>query len=132
MDVLPLAVPAVPDARLLGLHGAGQAVGVHVLGEADVGHARCVLADQVHVGVEQDGVDRLVALRQSWGQSKGGDERFYPHEAKVCERCVQNTRFLHQHLPAPTAKASNALSSVFLSTTMQCVGVTSMCGFKLK
>ena len=72
VHVLPLSVPAVPDARLLGLHGAGHAAGVHVLGEADVGHARRVLADQVHVRVQQDGVDRLMALRQSWGR-RGGD-----------------------------------------------------------
>lgn len=62
VDVLPLAVPAVPDAGLLRLHGAGQAVAVDVLGEADVGDARRLIPDQVHVRVEQDGVDGLLGL----------------------------------------------------------------------
>ena len=65
MDVLPLGVAAVPHAGLLGLHGAGHAAAVHVLGQADVGDAGGVLADQVHVGVQQDGVHWLVAFRQS-------------------------------------------------------------------
>ena len=67
VDVLPLALATVPDAGLLGLHGARHAAAVHVLGQADVGDARRVLANQVHVGVQQDGVHRLVAFRQSWG-----------------------------------------------------------------
>lgn len=67
MDVLPLGVTAVPDAGLLRLHGAWHAAGVHVLGEADVSDARRIVADQVHVGVEQDGVDGpLLAPGQSW------------------------------------------------------------------
>lgn len=62
VDVLPLAVAAVPDAGLLRLHGAGHAVAIDVLGEADVGDARRLVPDQMHVGVEQDGVDGLLHL----------------------------------------------------------------------
>ena len=65
MHVLPLAVPAVPHASLLGLHGPGQAAAVQVLGEPHVGDARGILAHQVHVGVQDDGVHRLAALGQS-------------------------------------------------------------------
>lgn len=69
MDYLPLAVTAVPDACLLRLGGAGHAVGVDVLGDADVGDAGSFLADQVDVGVQDGGVDRLTVLRPHWGRS---------------------------------------------------------------
>lgn len=65
MDVLPLAVTALPDAGLLGLHGARHAVAVDVLGEADVGDAGGLFPNQVDVGVEQDGVYWLLSLRES-------------------------------------------------------------------
>lgn len=71
MDVLPLAVPAVPDAGLLRLHGAGQAVGVDVLGEADIGNACRLVPDQVHVRVKQDGVNGLLGLGQSCRRQEG-------------------------------------------------------------
>lgn len=45
MDVLPLAVAAVPHAGLLRLHGAGHAAGVHVLGQSDVGDARRIFSN---------------------------------------------------------------------------------------
>ena len=64
MHVLPLALPAVPDACLLGLAGARPALGVHTLGEADVGDAGGVLADQVDVRVQDGGVDGLAVLSQ--------------------------------------------------------------------
>lgn len=66
VDILPLAVAAVPDAGLLWLHGARHAAAVDVLGEADVGDAGGLVPNQVDVGVEQDGVDRLLGLGQSW------------------------------------------------------------------
>lgn len=65
MDVLPFAVAAVPDTGLLGLHGARHVVDVHVLGEPNVSDARSVLADQVNVRVQQDGVDGFVAFGES-------------------------------------------------------------------
>lgn len=64
VDVLPPAVPAVPHPGLLRLAGARAARGVHELREPDVGDARRVLADQVHVGVEEGGVHRLAVLAQ--------------------------------------------------------------------
>lgn len=66
VDVLPLAVPALPDARLLRLAGARPALVVHVLGQADVSDAGGVLADQVDVGVQDGGVDGLAVLCQNW------------------------------------------------------------------
>lgn len=62
VDVEPLAVAAMPHPGLLRLAGAWAARGVHKLREADVGDARGLLADQVHVGVEQGGVHRLDVL----------------------------------------------------------------------
>lgn len=67
VDVLPLAVAAVPDAGLLRLAGARPALGIDVLGEADVGDAGSVLADDVDVGVQDGCVDRLVVLGEHCG-----------------------------------------------------------------
>lgn len=62
MDVLPPAVSAVPHPGLLRLAGAGAALPVHKLRQADVGDARGVLPDHVHVWVEDGGVDGLAVL----------------------------------------------------------------------
>lgn len=70
VHVLPLPVPAVPHARLLRLHGPGPPATVRVLGEPDVGDAGRVLAQQVHVRVQEDGVDGLAALGQSCGEGR--------------------------------------------------------------
>lgn len=59
MDVLPLPISAMPDPSLLRLHRAWHPGPVHVLGEADVGDTGCLLPNQVHMGVEEDGVDGL-------------------------------------------------------------------------
>jgi len=48
------------------LAGARAACGIHKLREPDVGDARGVLANQVHVGVEQGGVHGLAVLAQHW------------------------------------------------------------------
>lgn len=42
VDVLPLAVTTVPHTGLFRLHGAGHAVGIHVLGQSNIGNARCI------------------------------------------------------------------------------------------
>lgn len=65
MDVLPLAVSAVPDASLLRLAGARSALVVDKLSQPDIGDASGVLADQVDVGVQDGGVDGLVVLSQN-------------------------------------------------------------------
>ena len=49
-----------------------MACGVHELCEPDVGDARRVLADQVHVRVEQGGVHGLAVLAQHWRQQTDG------------------------------------------------------------
>lgn len=70
MHVLPLAIAAVPHARLLGLAGAGPALPVDVLRQADVGDARCVLPDDVHVRVQDGRVDGLAVLGEHCGQGQ--------------------------------------------------------------
>lgn len=62
VNIEPLALAAMPHPGLLRLAGARAARGVHKLSEPDVGDARGLLADQVHVGVEQSGVHRLAVL----------------------------------------------------------------------
>lgn len=64
VDVLPPALAAVPHAGFLRLHGAGHAASIHVLRESNVGNARCVFSNEMHVGVEQDGVHGLVPFGQ--------------------------------------------------------------------
>lgn len=64
VNVLPLPIAAVPHAGFLGLHGARHAAAVHVLGQPDVGDARRVLPNQVHVWVQEDGVHRLIPFGQ--------------------------------------------------------------------
>lgn len=62
MDDLPLAVPAVPDARLLGLGGTRHAIGVDILSDADIGDAGSFLPNQVDVWVEDGGVHWFAVL----------------------------------------------------------------------
>lgn len=64
MNVEPLAIATVPHPGLLRLAGAGVARGVHELRETNVGDARRILADQVHVWVEEGGVHGLAVLAQ--------------------------------------------------------------------
>lgn len=66
VDVLPLAVSAMPDTSLLWLAGPRPTLAVNKLSQADVGDAGCILADQVHMGVQDGGVDRLAVLSQNW------------------------------------------------------------------
>lgn len=65
VNVLPFAISAVPDAGFLRLHGARRVVGIHVLSESDVSDAGAVLADQMHVRIQQDGVDGFVTFRET-------------------------------------------------------------------
>lgn len=65
VDVLPLAVSALPHTRLLRLAGSRPTLRVNKLSQADVSDAGRVLADQVHVGVQDGGVDGLVVLGQN-------------------------------------------------------------------
>lgn len=64
VHVEPFGVPALPHARFLRLAGARPALAVHVLRQADVGYAGCVVADQMHVRVEDGGVHGLVVFTQ--------------------------------------------------------------------
>lgn len=62
VDNLPLAIPAVPDARLLWLGGAWHSVGIDVLGDAYIGDAGGLLPDQMNVWVEDGGVNWFAVL----------------------------------------------------------------------
>lgn len=66
MDVLPPALPAVPYSGLFRLAGARAALAVHKLRQADVGDAGGVVPDDVHVRVEDGGVDGLAVLGEHW------------------------------------------------------------------
>lgn len=65
MDVLPLAVSAMPHAGFLRLAGARPTPPVDKLSEADVGDAGGVVADQVDVGVQDGGVDGFAVFGQN-------------------------------------------------------------------
>lgn len=84
MDMLPLAVTAVPDTGLLCLHGARHAVAVNILCESDVSDAGGLFPNQVDMGVEEDGVDRLLGLGQCWGTERRHDITPLKHV------CIQN------------------------------------------
>lgn len=62
MDVLPLAVSAVPHTGLLRLAGSGPTLSINKLSQADVSDAGGIFTDQVDVGVQDRGVDGLVVL----------------------------------------------------------------------
>ena len=64
VDVLPAAVAALPDPRLLRLAGARPALDVHVLRQPDVRDAGRLLPHQVDVRVQDGGVDGLTVLSQ--------------------------------------------------------------------
>lgn len=70
MDILPLGVPAMPYPCLLRLAAAWPALTIHVLRQADVGYAGSIFTDQVHVRVQDGGVDGLAVLRQYWMRMK--------------------------------------------------------------
>lgn len=62
VDILPPAVSAVPHSGLFRLAGAGTALAVHKLRQADVGDAGSVVSNHVHMRVEDGGVDGLAVL----------------------------------------------------------------------
>ena len=70
MNIEPLSIATMPHPGLLRLAGPRTACRVHKLREPDVGYARGVLANQVHVGVEQGGVHGLAVLAQHWTNRK--------------------------------------------------------------
>lgn len=70
---MPFAIPAVPDAGLLGLGGAGDAPRVHVLRDADVGDAGRLVPHQVDVGVQDRRVHGFAVPGPHWkGDIQGG------------------------------------------------------------
>ena len=66
MNVLPLAIPAVPHTRLFRLHCFWHSAAIHVLGEPNVCYAGSIVAHQVYMRVQDDGVDGFIAFGQSW------------------------------------------------------------------
>ena len=72
VDDLPFAIPAVPDAGLFRLGRAGDAAGVQVLRDADVGDAGRLVTHQVDVGVQDGGVHRLAVPRPHCRRGREG------------------------------------------------------------
>lgn len=72
MDILPFGVPTMPHPCLLRLAAAWPALPIHILREADVGDAGGLLSNQVHVRVEDGGVDGLTVLRQHYDRVRNG------------------------------------------------------------
>lgn len=64
VDIQPLAVSAVPDTGLFRLRGAGTALAVDVLCQADVCDAGSIFTNDMDVGVQDGGVYWLAVLRQ--------------------------------------------------------------------
>lgn len=96
MDVLPLSLAAVPDTGLLRLHGAGHAAGIHVLGQPNVGNARCVFPNQMHVWVQQDGVHWFIPFRQGWKEETMADymEQIPLYCFKTTDRCIEYRQYI--------------------------------------
>lgn len=76
VHIEPFGVAALPHARFLRLAGARSALAVHVLRQADVGYAGRVVADQMHVRVEDGGVHGLAVFTQ---HCRGGKS------AQICQ-----------------------------------------------
>lgn len=66
MNDLPFAIPAVPDAGLLGLGSAGDPSRVHVLRDADVGDAGRLVPHEVDVGVQNRRVHGFAVPGPHW------------------------------------------------------------------
>lgn len=64
MDVLPLAVSTMPHSSFLRLAGARPTLAIHKLSQADVSDAGCIFPNEVHMGVQDGGVDGLAVLSQ--------------------------------------------------------------------
>lgn len=62
--------------------GARAALSVDKLRQADVGDTGAVVADDVHVWVEDSGVDGLAVLGKHW-QEKGDFEIAFKHEIQL-------------------------------------------------
>lgn len=89
MDVLPLAVSAMPHTSFLRLAGPRPTLAVDKLSQADVSDAGCILADQVDVRVQDGGVDGLAVLSQHFQNQTG--------ENKVRVKIIQQ----HPRVTAP-------------------------------
>ena len=66
VDIQPLAISAVPDAGLFRLRGAGPALAIDVLCQADVRDAGSIFTNDMDVRVQDGGVYWLAVLRQYW------------------------------------------------------------------
>lgn len=65
VHILPFGVALVPDARLLRLVRVRMVLAVNVLGEAHVGDARRLLAQQMDVRIQNGRVDGLAIFAQN-------------------------------------------------------------------
>lgn len=107
MDVLPLAVSAMPDTSFLRLAGSRPTLAVNKLGQADVSDAGCVLADQVDVRVQDGGVDGLAVLSQNF-QNKTGENKA---RMKITQQ--------HHRLTAPLTKMTTDSNKMINLTVLK-------------
>lgn len=63
MDVLPLAIPAMPDTGLLRLARARAALPINVLRQPDVSDTGSVFPNDMHMRVQDGCVNGLVVFR---------------------------------------------------------------------
>lgn len=66
VDVQPFAISAVPNAGLFWLRGAGPALAIDILCQADVCNAGSIFTNDMDMGVQDGGVYWLAVLRQYW------------------------------------------------------------------
>uniref|UniRef100_A0A2D4FMP6 Uncharacterized protein n=1 Tax=Micrurus corallinus TaxID=54390 RepID=A0A2D4FMP6_MICCO len=62
--IQPLAITAMPDTGLFGLHGARPALAINILGQTDIGNTSCIITNDMNMGIQDGSVDWFAVLRQ--------------------------------------------------------------------
>lgn len=62
--IQPLAITAMPDTGLFGLHGAWPALAINILGQTDIGNTCCIITNNMNVGIQDGSVDWFAVLGQ--------------------------------------------------------------------
>lgn len=80
VDIKPLAISAVPDTGLFRLCGAGPALAINVLCQADIRDAGSIFTNDMDMGVQDGGVYWLAVLRQYWQNMQNHQLHFTTEE----------------------------------------------------
>lgn len=62
--IQPLAITAMPDTSLFGLHGARPSLAINILGQTDIGNTCCIITNNMNMGVQDGSVDWFAVLGQ--------------------------------------------------------------------